>query len=156
MEEYPHDTLIDAWSKTNQVTWETLLSDTRNNQDTNAPFMAITTYQSANPNFRELIPKHWSYLGRSSATRQLGRQDIMIKYRKPPSLKDMLVRAKIPQPKSITHKGCTRPNTCKYCTRISQSGKITNLNNNTTYNTITKGTCRVTISYIVWSETGAI
>ena len=34
--EYPHDTLIDAWSKTNQVTRETLLSDTRNNQDTNA------------------------------------------------------------------------------------------------------------------------
>ena len=104
--------------------------------------MFITTYNSANPNFRELISKHWSYLGRSSATRELGRQDIMITYRKPPSLKDMLVRAKIPQPKSITPKGCTRPNTCKYCTRISQPGKITNLNNNTTYNTITKGTCQ--------------
>ena len=39
-------------------------------------------------------------------------------------------------------KGCRRPNTCKYCTRISQSGKITNLNNNTTYNTVTKGTCQ--------------
>ena len=63
-------------------------------------------------------------------------------YRKPPSLKDMLVRAKIPQPKSTTSKGCTRPNTCQYCTRISQSGKITNLNNNTTWNTITKGACQ--------------
>ena len=104
--------------------------------------MFITTYNSANPNFRELISKHWSYLGRSSATRELGRQDIMITYRKPPSFKDMLVRAKIPQPKSITLKGCTRPNTCKYCTRISQSGKITNLNNNTTCNTIIKGTCK--------------
>ena len=51
----------------------------------------------------------------------------------------MLVRAKIPQPKIGTSKGCTRPNTCQYCTRLSQSGKITNLNNNITYNTITKG-----------------
>ena len=104
--------------------------------------MFITTYNSANPNFRELISKHWSYLGRSSATRELGRQDIMVTYRKPPSLKDILVRAKITQPRSTTFKGCTRPNTCQYYTRLSQSGKITNLNNNTTYNTITKGTCQ--------------
>ena len=66
----------------------------------------------------------------------------MVTYRKPPSLKDMLVRAKIPQPKTRNDKGCTRPNTCQYCTRLSQSGRITNLNNNTTYNTITKGTCQ--------------
>ena len=104
--------------------------------------MFITTYNSVNPNFRELISKHWSYLGRSSATRALGRQDIMITYRKPPLLKDMLVRAKMPQPNSTTPKGCTRPNTCQYCTRISQSGKITNLNNNTIYNTVTTGTCQ--------------
>ena len=103
--------------------------------------MFITTFNSAKPNFRELLSKHWSYLGRSSANRELGRQDIMVIYRKPPSLKDMLVRAKIPQPKNTASKGCTRPSTCQYCTRISQLGKITNLNNNTTYNTITKGTC---------------
>ena len=94
--------------------------------------MFITTYNSANPNFRELISKHWSYLGRSSATRELGTQDIMVTYRKPLSLKDMLVRAKIPQPKNTTSRGYAGTNTCQYCTRISQSGKITNLNNNTT------------------------
>ena len=66
----------------------------------------------------------------------------MITYRKPPSLKDMLIRAKITQSKSTTYKGCNRPKTCKYCTRISQSGKIKNFNNNTTCNTITKGTCQ--------------
>ena len=118
--ECPHDILIDTWKKTNQVTRETVLLETRNNQETNPPLMFITTYSSVNPNFRELISKHWSYLGRSSATRDLGRQDIMITCRKPPSLKDMLIRAKITQPKSTTYKGCNRPKTCKYCTRISQ------------------------------------
>ena len=138
--EYPHDILIEAWRKTNRVSRDTLLSDTTGNQNSTAPLMFITKYNSANPNFREIISKHWSYLGRSSATRELGRQYIMITYRKPPSLKDILVRTKIPQPRSTTSKGCTRPNTCQYCTRLSQSGKVTNLNNNTTYNTITKGT----------------
>ena len=67
--EYPCDTLSDAWKKTNQVTRETLLLDTGHNQDTNPPSMFVTTYNSANSNFRELISKHWSYLGRSSTTR---------------------------------------------------------------------------------------
>ena len=67
----------------------------------------------------------------------------MITYRKPPSLKDMLVRAKIAQPRTTTNKGCMRPNTCKYCKKKSpKSGEIKNLNNNKSYNTITKGTCQ--------------
>ena len=40
--------------------------------------MFITTYNSANPNFRDIISKHWSFLGRSSATRELCNQDIMV------------------------------------------------------------------------------
>ena len=64
----------------------------------------------------------------------------MITYRKPPSLKDMLVRAKIAQPRMTTYKGCKRPNTSKYCKKISQSGKIKNLHNDKPYSTMTKGT----------------
>ena len=129
--EYPHDIVLDAWKETNQVSREPLLAQTRSNQETNTPFIFITTYSSANHNFKELISKHWSYLGRSSATRELGRQDFMITYRKPPSWKDMLIRVKITQPRTTTYKGCNRPKTCKYCARISQSGKIKNLNSNT-------------------------
>ena len=63
----------------------------------------------------------------------------MITYREPPSLKDMLVRAKIAQPRTTTNKGCKRPNTCKH-SKKSHSGRIKNLNNNKFYNTVTKGT----------------
>ena len=77
-------------------------------QESKTPLMFIITYNSANPNLRELLTRHWSYLGRSSATRELCNHDIMVTYRKPPSLKDMLVRAKIPQPKTQTIKGCTK------------------------------------------------
>ena len=125
--EYPHDILLDAWKKTNQVSRKTLLPQTRNNQETNTPLMFITRYSSANPNFKELISKHWSYLGRSCATREMWRQDFMITFRKPPSLKDMLIRAKITQHKTTTYKGCNRPKTYRYCGKISHSGKIKKL-----------------------------
>ena len=87
-----------------------------------------------------LISKHWAYLARSSATKDFGQRDFMITYRKPPSLKDKLVRARITQPRHKTHKGCNRPNTCKYYKKISQSGKIKNLLNSKNYNTMINGT----------------
>ena len=54
----------------------------------------------------------------------------------------MLVRTKIAQPRTTSNKGCNRPNSCKYCKRISQLGRIQNFNNNKSYNTVTKGTCQ--------------
>ena len=92
--------------------------------------MFIPSYSTTNPNFKEIISKHWSYLGRSSATRELGKQDFMITYRKAPSLKDMLVRVRIPQPIIPFSKGCNIPNTCKYC------GKYPNQGISKTYTTI--------------------
>ena len=139
--EYPHDIILRAWKKTKEFTREQLLTS-ENNEDKNIPLMFITTYSRANPNFKELFSKHWAYLGRSSATRDFGRKNFMITYRKLPSLKDMLVRAKIAQQITTNYKGCRRPNTCKYCKKISQSGKIKNLHNNKPYNTMTKGTCQ--------------
>ena len=140
--EYPRDVVLRAWMKTNRFTREQLLTPVENNQDKDIPHMFITTYNRANPNFKELFSKHWPYLGRSSATRELGKQDFMITYRKPPSLKDMLVRAKSTQPRTASIKGCNIPSTCKYCKKISQLGRIKNLNNNKSYNTVTKGTCQ--------------
>ena len=142
--EYAHDIVLRTWMKTNRFTKEQLFTPVESNQDKDIPLMFITTYSRANPHFKELFSKHWAYLDRSSATRELGKQDFMITYRKPPSLKDMLVRAKIAQPRTTTNKGCKRPNTCKYCKKkkkISQSGRIKKLNNKS-YNIITKGTCQ--------------
>ena len=127
--EYPLDIILEAWMKTKKFTIEQLLS-TGSNENKDITLMFITTYSRANPNFKELISKHLAYLGRSSATREFGKKDFMITYRKPPSIKDMLVRAKIAEPRNTIHKGCKRPNTCKYCKKLSQSGKIKNLHNN--------------------------
>ena len=66
----------------------------------------------------------------------------MVTYRRPPSLKDQLVRARITQPTHSATQGCKRPNSCKYCKKISQSGKIKNTLNNKNYNTMRNGTCQ--------------
>ena len=93
---YPHNIILEAWTKTNIFNREQLLS-TKDTEHKDVPLMFITTYNTTNPNFKELISKHWAYLGRSSATREFGKRDFKITYRKPPSLKDMLVSAKIAQ-----------------------------------------------------------
>ena len=131
--EYPHDIILKAWTDTNKFTREQLLQ-TENSATKDVPLMFITTYNRANPNFKELISKHWAYLGRSSATRDFGHRDFMVTYRKPPYLKDQLVRARITQPTDSATQGCKRPNSCK-------SGKIRNLFNKN-YNTIRNGTCQ--------------
>ena len=48
----------------------------------------------------------------------------MIMYRKPPTLKDMLVRAKTAQPGTTSIKDCHRPNTCKYCIKSPNQGEF--------------------------------
>ena len=152
--EYPHDIILRAWIKTNEFTRKQLLAS-ENNEDRNIPFMFITTYSRANPNFKELFSKHWAYLGRLSATREFGGKDFMMTYRKPPYHKDMLVGAKIAQPRTTTYKGCKRPNACKYCKKISHQGK------SKTYTTINptvqslKALARVITWYIAWNATGA-
>ena len=138
---YPHHIILEAWTKTNQLRRTQLLTK-KPTEDKEIPLMFITTYNKTNPNLKEIISKHWACLGRSSATRDLSKRDFMITYRKPPSLKDMLVKAKLTQPRQKTNKECKRPKTCKYSTKMSQSGKIKNSYNNKTYNTITKGTCQ--------------
>ena len=65
----------------------------------------------------------------------------MITYRKLPSLKDKLVRAKTAQPRTTSNKGFKRPNTCKYCKKNLPIRENKNINNKS-YNTITKGTCQ--------------
>ena len=130
--EYPHDIILQAWTHTNKFTREQLL-ETVDNIAKDLPLMFITTYNRANPNFKEHISRHWAYLGRSSATRDFEQRKFMVTYRRPPSLKDQLVRARITQPTLPATHGCKRPNSCKYCKKISQSGEIKNTLNNKNY-----------------------
>ena len=85
--------------------------ETESTTQAETPFLFITTYSKSNPNLKEIISKNWSFLDKSSATKDLEKHDLMITHRKPPSLKDLLVKAKTLQPSSCHPKGCKRPHT---------------------------------------------
>ena len=80
--------------------------------------------------------------GRSSATKNLDKKHFIVSYRRPTSLKDMLVRVEIPQPSRHQSRGCNRPQTWKQCSRIPYSGVIEILHNNKTWNIIINDTCQ--------------
>ena len=71
--DYPHDIILKAWMDTNKFTREQLFTP-ENSETKDVPLMCITTYNRANPNSKELISKHWAYLGRSSTTRDFGQK----------------------------------------------------------------------------------
>ena len=81
-------------------------------------------------------PGFWPYPIRASYTRGLANMEIMVTHRKPPFLRDMLVRAKIPWPNQKSPKICKRTNSCQYCYIISRTGTIVN-HHNRMYSTIT-------------------
>ena len=127
--------------KTKKFTREQLLT-TGNNENKDIPLMFITTYNRANPNLKGTLFQSLGALGQIKCQKRIWEKGLHDYLQEATFPKDMLVRAKIAQPRNITDKGCKRPNTCKYCKKISQSGKIKNLKNNKTYNTMTKGTCQ--------------
>ena len=136
--EYPHDIILQAWTDTNKFTREQLL-ETVDNTAKDLPLMFITIYNRANPNFKELISRHWAYLGRSSATRDFEQRKFMVTYRRPPSLKDQLIGARITQPTHPATQGCKDQ---IHASTARKSGKIKNTLNNKNYNTMRNGTCQ--------------
>ena len=96
--EYPHELTLEAWEQTKEIPKTKVLSPKTPYNKGATPIMFITTSNRANPNFREMLSNHLCSLGRSSATRNLQREHFMISYRRPTSLKDLLLRARISQP----------------------------------------------------------
>ena len=80
--------------------------------------MFITTNSRINPHSKEILPKYWSYLGRSSATKELGKQDIMITYRKTSPLKDMPVSHKLPNPEPLPLRAAIDPTPAILCQNL--------------------------------------
>ena len=91
---------------------------------------------------QKIIRTFWSYLGRSSATRDLFHRNIIVGHRRPPSLRDRMVKAKVAIPTNKISDQHKRPQTCQYCTRISQSWMVLKQNNKINHNTIKLANCQ--------------
>ena len=85
-----------VWKQSKEIPSPQMLSLKTYNIQWNTSIMSITTCNRANPNLKVIISKHCPFLGRSSATRNLEKDNNIISQRTYTSLKAMLVRAKNP------------------------------------------------------------
>lgn len=128
---YPKKIIEEAIEKVTSMDRDSLLEPKPpKNDNEEIPLVLVTTYQ---PNFgglQEICKKNWELLARSTSTRTLSDKRVIFGYRRPPNLRDLLVRAKLDtkpeKPRVKTKRSyppCDRDD-CRYCTRMDKSGKI--------------------------------
>ncbi len=154
---YPIPLIQKAFVKASTETRESLLEKQRKKldeliqteEDLDSTLFLTTTF---NPEFHELgnlVRKNWDLLKRSSATKILAENRIVIGYRRPPNLKDMLIRACVPhlEIESSRRPCCKFGNKCsnkkcKFCPLIDKSGRIKSTFTGREYESKKKVTCR--------------
>ncbi len=95
----------------------------------------VLTYNPANPDVIGPIRKHWPILDQARGLTPLHNLNTIVAYRRPPNLKDKLVRAKIqkvprrnmPQISGKVSNSCvnTSKNSCQICPKMNITGKVT-------------------------------
>ena len=88
-----------------------------------------TTYNPAYDGLRSQVLKTWDLLDRSSSTRQITSFGLQVGYPRPRSLRDLLVRSKLPPGgDTVTHvtgapPKCDNPR-CRYCPKLNTDSHI--------------------------------
>ena len=108
-------------------------SHARPNSD--KPHILVTTFHPTFHDLRKIVRSNWEILSYSSKTRELFDDRLVIALRKPPNLRNSLIRARTDFhiDTSEKHHAATSGRTynvcdndqCRYCTRINTSGRIT-------------------------------
>ena len=144
--QYPLDIIFNGFTKAMSQDRSTLLAETAVNPDsTDKKLFFVTTHNDTLPDLKGIIDKHWNKLARSSATRNLTDTQIIYSKRRPQNLRDLLVRAKLPQvpPRQKTLKVCDKEKRgkCKICPVLNREGKFTHPQTNQRYTTMKNITC---------------
>ena len=87
----------------------------------------LTTYNPGYHGLKKVVQNNWDILCRSCTTRNIHRKKVLTSFRRPKSLKDLLVRAKLPKKKIHRATPCNPCNTrsCRYCPKLNKEGRIT-------------------------------
>lgn len=154
---YPTDLVSSALIKARRTDRDALLNPQRNNQteDTSSPFYFIHTFHPGFTGPSTIIKKNWDILARHRHTQPIYETRVIFGHRRPPNLKDMLVRARLssdpstpanhPQNNNQPHNQYRAPcktTRCRYCPRIDHSGSITSTTTGRKYYSKTKVDCK--------------
>ena len=124
---YPKEIIRQAFRKAWEKRREDLLKKSDRKGDKEETNILVTTYSPGFGALKDLVHGNWDILGRSCSTRGLYERGMLTAYRRPKNLKDLLVRAKLPQttrePTGNPCNPCTTKN-CRYCPKLNKTGRI--------------------------------
>ena len=60
----------------------------------------VTTFHPHTDELRNIVTQHWDMLGRNNTTRKIHQKGLMVGYRRPQNLRDLLVRARVKRQKT--------------------------------------------------------
>ena len=124
---YPKDLVIEAFNKALNTERSTLLKQKDKRDKGTDSNILVTTYNPGYHGLKKVVQDNWDILGRSCTTRNIHRKKVLTSFRRPKSLKDLLVRAKLPKKKTHRVAPCNPCNTrsCRYCPKLNKEGRIT-------------------------------
>lgn len=147
---YPIQLLIDSFSSTCSVNRDDLLAKKSPIQEPSVlPLIGVTSFHPRCRAFSKCIRENWPILGRSTTTEALYNSRLIVAYRIPENLGDLLIRAKLlPQKReagryTYPHKSprCTTVR-CPHCLRLDRTGRITSHTMGRSYVTMKNVTCK--------------
>ena len=96
--QYPERLILDAAMMARRLDRDTLLNPDRVPKESNKENMfLITTFHPSDHNVREVVHNNWDILGQSPTTDILFKKKLVVGYRRPKNLRDLLVNAAIPR-----------------------------------------------------------
>ncbi len=109
----------------------------------------ITTFDPESDILGKMVRENWYLLKRSAATKILAETRLITCYRRPPNLKDLLVRAGVPQmiesqrlhPCSEYSNRCSNKK-CKFCPLLNKTRRITSTYTGREYEAKRNVTCK--------------
>ena len=140
---YPHKALNRDINRCQQIERDSLLKpkDKSKETDSNKTFL-VQTFRPCKDSLTETVRKNWEILGKSKTTKNLYRSELTCSYKKPKSIRDYLVKARVdyhpenqPCPNQVekeSQNACKKAN-CKYCNLLVKTGTVKSKTTKETY-----------------------
>ena len=154
---HPSDTVVKGGNLPQRTPRESLMKHATVKNE-NSSLLLITTYNRRNQKSTNKgnYSKYSQILDRSNATWPLTNKDIMVTFKKPSSIKEILVSAKIWTHKHGSWPHCNRPATCQYCTIMSHPVNIGRHGATNSFYTIMHGNCQSSNLIYTWNAISAM
>ena len=122
---YPEEILSKAISQVSKIPRDTLLVTKQKTVDMETTNLyATSTFHPGFNSFRKTIETNWQYLARNKATKHIYDKKVLFGYRRPKTIGNHLVRAKISTETTPTIQNNCKGKTCLYCAKLAKCSQI--------------------------------